>query len=838
MAKTRAEIQKAYRERKKLNDPNFLVREQMRQSKARIPTSALPKRKQQIKRDKNKRYCKKYYVKKKATRTGGTVELDTQVDEVSSSADVVTPSTAAIPTASTSIILNTPISNRRTRLHSDHNYFMRLDFDGNVRAARKLETKRRRSKCLVKANNKIVHLKKCLQRANRRKKMWQKRAERSKFKSNPVSKLNLTPKSKTKLELREAGVSPSKLPLKIVKKLTLANVVFEEVKHATVENQQQRHSAIIHKVVSGKIIKKYRLQTSLMKTCNLTRRGIKTDSKKLTSSSRFRASRFKQIVDEFFNDDEVSRMMPGKKDFTKINKSKHQSRILNDYLSNIFLMFSTKNPMIQMSFSTFCRLRPRHVRLTKFLSRNACLCARHQNMALKLKVLKSARVVTDINPEYISENEILQALHSLNDEVINYDEWRRADGTDGRKRMKIVSLQVTKEEFKNVVTKEIKEFMDHVKRVRTQFIANERLKKNLPTGECVVQMDFAENYVCNSMDEIQSAYWTNASVTLHPVVVWSNDCQSEEKLKVNSYVFVSNVGHHNTAAVFTILSKLVPRIKQDIDGLKKIHYWTDSPTSQYRNKTIFHIVENHNKFFPDITCSWNYFESGHGKGPCDGIGGCAKRMASEAVKQQKVQIQDADDFFRWAVKTQQKIEYFQYTNSEYETSVQTVLSWSKEVVTIRGTLQVHWVSLRKKVLRFYKTSCYCQDCISDELETCENSQQAEITSQTEACPNVEVDANVPVQVPKYNINDWLAIEYDSEWYIGKVLAVETDECEVTFMQKVKGKFKWPGNEDRLWVPFSDILCSIPEPTATGRTQRLYELPANIVRMIDVKHDRI
>jgi len=43
--------------------------------------------------------------------------------------------------------------------------------------------------------------------------------------------------------------------------------------------------------------------------------------------------------------------------------------------------------------------------------------------------------------------------------------------------------------------------------------------------------------------------------------------------------------------------------------------------------------------------SWHFFESGHGKGPCDGIGGTTQRNADNAVKQGKDLIQDAHDFF-------------------------------------------------------------------------------------------------------------------------------------------------------------------------------------------------
>lgn len=51
---------------------------------------------------------------------------------------------------------------------------------------------------------------------------------------------------------------------------------------------------------------------------------------------------------------------------------------------------------------------------------------------------------------------------------------------------------------------------------------------------------------------------------------------------------------------------------------------------------------------------WNYFEVGHGKGPCDGLGGTTKRMADEAVRCQKTVIQDANDFYKWACTSNMK----------------------------------------------------------------------------------------------------------------------------------------------------------------------------------------
>ena len=111
-------------------------------------------------------------------------------------------------------------------------------------------------------------------------------------------------------------------------------------------------------------------------------------------------------------------------------------------------------------------------------------------------------------------------------------------------------------------------------------------------------------------------------VTLHPVVSYMKSPDGE--IIHTSRVFVSDELGHNATTVYTITKKLVADMKKTSPNLSHIHYYTDGPTSQYRNKTIFYIVSNHMNLF-SVVASWNYFEAGHGKGPCDGVGGTVKK---------------------------------------------------------------------------------------------------------------------------------------------------------------------------------------------------------------------
>jgi hypothetical protein len=121
------------------------------------------------------------------------------------------------------------------------------------------------------------------------------------------------------------------------------------------------------------------------------------------------------------------------------------------------------------------------------------------------------------------------------------------------------------------------------------------------------------------------------------------------------YTFHRNL-HHSAALVYAIVKKLVNTVKNYVPKLKPVHFWTDSPLSQYRNKSVFDLIS---RFEVNHGCkaTWHYFKSGHEKSACDGVGGITKRNADNAVKQEKGVIQDVMDCFSWATQSEGEIEY-------------------------------------------------------------------------------------------------------------------------------------------------------------------------------------
>nr|CAI5836874.1 unnamed protein product [Callosobruchus analis] len=100
--------------------------------------------------------------------------------------------------------------------------------------------------------------------------------------------------------------------------------------------------------------------------------------------------KIKKAIIRFYEEDENSRMTPGKRDFITFQKVRKQKRFLNDSLKNLYSKFCFKEKRFRVSYAFFCRLTPFWVLIPSAASRQTCLCAVHEHVRLlvsKLKVL-------------------------------------------------------------------------------------------------------------------------------------------------------------------------------------------------------------------------------------------------------------------------------------------------------------------------------------------------------------------------------------------------------------------------------------------------------------------
>lgn len=347
--------------------------------------------------------------------------------------------------------------------------------------------------------------------------------------------------------------------------------------------------------------------------------------------------------------------------------------------------------------------------------------------------------------------------------------------------------------------------------------------------------------------------------------------RKDETLKHKSLVIISDETNHSASTVCAFLDVIVPRIKELDTQVKNIHYWTDSPSSQYRNRFVFETIAKHETIY-GMKAIWNYFEAGHGKGPCDGLGGTTKRLADEAVRQGKVEIQDAKDFYEWASKSNMKEVDFVFVGKDICEKKKTEINNNEPIKPVKDTMKLHAVvGISENAILIRVTSCYCELCMAcmycntwvsitlqrkakrprgtAMLETVENIPVADKETvergperqerHEESLDDVMNPENIsdltsipmPAAVTpessaiSFAVGSFVACAYSGHWYIGQITDIDEEdkELEVNFMERSKNLYRWPNRKDQIWVPYSDVLCEISKPIPSGKSARNFIL---------------
>lgn len=112
---------------------------------------------------------------------------------------------------------------------------------------------------------------------------------------------------------------------------------------------------------------------------------------------------------------------------------------------------------------------------------------------------------------------------------------------------------------------------------------------------------------------------------------------------------ISDCLEHTTAAVATFQGEVLKVLKHELPDVKKVHYFSDGASSQYKNKKNFVKLCYHKKDF-SLAAEWNFFATSHGKSACDGVGGTVKRLAARASLQRPYKGLTPHELFTWAEK--------------------------------------------------------------------------------------------------------------------------------------------------------------------------------------------
>ena len=619
--------------------------------------------------------------------------------------------------------------------------------------------------------------------------------------------------------MQNDGLSPTKHP-KVYKELVSFNALSKQMKENISNQSEMGTKQVCHRILSGKVVKKYRSVSLISKKVSVARQTVSkyvnctkplkpVKMAKLTQA----ALQLKQQIREYYLRDDNSRMMPGKGDYIKVDGEKVQKKVMNGYIYNIHSKFCAESPNIKVSLSQFYKCRPLHCCLTRFCDRRTCLCQRHQNVALKLQCLKKMGIpIVSNSPDHFekqtTDEQLDQLLNRITSSTVKVNKW--VHRTEGEENCTVlVEVEMSTEDFKAEVKKEFTEFRGHVVRIKIQYEALRHIKANLKEGELLIQMDFAQSLNCTAREAVQNSYFQEPKVSLHPTVVYTNQ-------QHYSYVFVSDSQSHTIQAVLVIVHKLLEIIKRDIvPNITLVYYFTDSPTSQYRNATMFRFIVRHEDIFgfPAEHCC---FEAGHGKCVCDAIGGTAKRLADQSVRSHGTLIHNAESFLAWANNSNQKIKYVEYTQQEVD-EMKARLD-ADPALPVPGTMSVHAVrpSGVEDVVSVRATSCHSNECI------CDGSTR---------CPGW---SDHPVAL-RYNTQQWIAFkeEEEEDVCLGQVQKQEGATLSVKCVEHIEGSdlYRWCEGAVKQ-IQRQIVVCKIAKPTILKRKNGSFRFSATTLKKME------
>lgn len=243
------------------------------------------------------------------------------------------------------------------------------------------------------------------------------------------------------------------------------------------------------------------------------------------------------------------------------------------------------------------------------------------------------------------------------------------------------------------------------------------MKSSLSNAEVLLHMDFSENYQCKFGSEIQALHFgrSKPQITIHTSVLYYKK-QNETEVSSLCMATLSEDCRHDPIAIIAHLEPVTKFIRDMVPNLKTIHFLSDGAPTQYKNKTMFQLFGSviptmlNNVALKKMT--WNYSESGHGKGAPDGVGACLKRTVDRMVANSK----DVPDFTSFVESVTERCPGIKTMKVHKER----IIYWDKEVKKVgvkkenlkvfKGTSNIHQITWQDGCDLIHARRLTCMEC--------------------------------------------------------------------------------------------------------------------------------
>ena len=294
-----------------------------------------------------------------------------------------------------------------------------------------------------------------------------------------------------------------------------------------------------------------------------------------------------------------------------------------------------------VSFSTFCRLRPRSVFKVDQTPDRQCICEQCENFRLVKNQLIKVGVhgipahMTDcikmslckidsdsdrnncendrfdsfhqINPEYgkiqcITHNcqscgvesvhlKVLEENADLQADVntIQWNRWFWIEKYPTLKKMILKMEQGTQKDLLQVFLQDLKTLSHHVFAANWNYAMFQYIKDNLKPGYLLSVLDFGQNYMNIFQDELQSKHWDHTQTTIHPIVNYFIK-PGQSVVTVKEHIVISSDKTHDEYAVKAFEEVSLNYLKEKGFTPSHIIQFNDNCAGQYKGKGTFQFI--------------------------------------------------------------------------------------------------------------------------------------------------------------------------------------------------------------------------------------------------------
>lgn len=373
----------------------------------------------------------------------------------------------------------------------------------------------------------------------------------------------------------------------------------------------------------------------------------------------------------------------------------------------------------------FRKFRPQNVKVLNDMPHNLCMCIYHANY---IEAVKSLSKLSPNIPDYangfvqhfLCENSKDDCWFGKCDQCTGISVEKLAAFVKfyGKLPMNTSTSWYTwiKSQTSNRIEKKetsgtLDKLIVHIASISPQFLRHSIVKrqqsetfnsfdrpraKNIEFDrEALIQIDFAENFVCEYQDEVQSAHWNQRQLSLFTTALYHNE-------EFRPKVFVSNNLNHTKETIIPYLYKLLTDLPSSVKILK---IWSDGPSSQFKNRYIAAVIPIFEKEF-DLKIYWNYFATSHGKGCIDGIGATVKMVVRKHIRARDSIVNSASDFVSAFHRTESTIAIEEVTEKDFE-EINTMFGAAevfKQAKVVRDIASAHQIQAINQKIVTFKTS--------------------------------------------------------------------------------------------------------------------------------------